>query len=71
MFIVRVLLLLLLSAPAAAVAAPYFVQCYDFGCKTTQELHFEPPTGPRYAQSSITELSIKNPSGRRYGAPSR
>ncbi len=40
MFIVRVLLLLLLSAPA--VAAPYFVQCYDFGCKTTQELHFEP-----------------------------
>jgi hypothetical protein len=41
MFIVRVLLLLLLSAPAA-FAAPYFVQCYDFGCKTTQELHFEP-----------------------------
>ncbi len=41
MFIVRVLLLLLLSAPAA-VAAPYFVQCYDFGCKSTQELHFKP-----------------------------
>jgi hypothetical protein len=41
MFILRVLLLLLSSAPAA-VAAPYFVQCYDFGCKTTQELHFEP-----------------------------
>jgi len=40
MFIVRVLLLLLLSAPAHT--APYFVQCYDFGCKTTRELHFEP-----------------------------
>jgi hypothetical protein len=40
MFFVRVLLLLLLSAPV--IAAPYFVQCYDFGCKTTQELHFEP-----------------------------
>lgn len=43
MFIVRVFLLLLLSVPAAvAFAAPYFVQCYDFGCKSTQELHFEP-----------------------------
>ena len=41
MFFVRIFLLLLLSAPAA-FAAPYFVQCYDFGCKTTQELHFEP-----------------------------
>jgi hypothetical protein len=40
MFIVRIFFLLMLSAPA--VAAPYFVQCYDFGCKTTQELHFEP-----------------------------
>jgi hypothetical protein len=38
MLIVRVLLLFLLSGPA--VAAPYFVQCYDFGCKTTQELHY-------------------------------
>ena len=41
MFIVRLFLLLLLSAPAAG-AAPYIMQCYDFGCKTTQELHFEP-----------------------------
>ena len=40
MFMVRIFSLLLLSAPA--VAAPYFMQCYDFGCKTTQELHFEP-----------------------------
>jgi hypothetical protein len=40
MFMVRIFLLLLLSAPA--VAAPYFMQCYDFGCKTTQELHFKP-----------------------------
>jgi hypothetical protein len=39
MFIVRVTLLLLLATPVSA--APYFVQCYDFGCKSTQELHFE------------------------------
>ena len=38
MLIIRVLLLFLLSGPA--VAAPYFVQCFDFGCKTTQELHY-------------------------------
>ena len=38
MLIVRFLLLFALSSPV--VAAPYFVQCYDFGCKTTQELHY-------------------------------
>ena len=36
--ILRYLLLYLVSAPLAA--APYFVHCYDFGCKSTQELHF-------------------------------
>ena len=39
MLSVRFLLLLALSGPASA--APYFVQCYDFGCKTTRELRFE------------------------------
>jgi hypothetical protein len=38
MLIVRVLILFLLSGPA--VATPYFMQCFDFGCKTTQELHY-------------------------------
>ena len=38
MFIVRVLFLFLLSGPA--VAMPYFVHCFDFGCKSTQELHY-------------------------------
>ena len=38
MLIIRFILLLFLSSPVAA--APYFVQCYDFGCKTTQELHY-------------------------------
>ena len=38
MFIVRVLLMFLLGGPA--VAMPYFVQCFDFGCKSTQELHY-------------------------------
>ena len=38
MLSLRFLLLLALSGPASA--APYFVQCYDFGCKTTQELHY-------------------------------
>jgi hypothetical protein len=32
------LLLFALSTPLAA--APYFVHCYDFGCKSTQELHY-------------------------------
>ena len=40
MFALRIIVLMLLSAPALA-AAPYFVQCYDFGCKSTQELHFQ------------------------------
>ena len=38
MFIVRVMLMFLLSGPV--VAMPYFVQCFDFGCKSTQELHY-------------------------------
>ena len=38
MLSLRFLLVLALSGPASA--APYFVQCYDFGCKTTQELHY-------------------------------
>jgi hypothetical protein len=39
----RLLLLLSLSSAlpmSPATAAPYFVQCYDFGCKTTRELRF-------------------------------
>lgn len=36
----RILLLLAFSAPV--VADPYFVHCYDFGCKSTRELHFLP-----------------------------
>jgi hypothetical protein len=39
LFIIPILLMLSLSLPAHA--APYFVQCYDFGCKSTQELHFD------------------------------
>ena len=38
MLIVRMSLLFLLSGPA--VAMPYFVQCFDFGCKSTQELRY-------------------------------
>jgi hypothetical protein len=34
------LLGLSLLAPPA-IAAPYFVQCYDFGCKTKRELRFD------------------------------
>ena len=37
--VLRVLLPLLLSAPVAA--APSFVLCYDFGCKTTRELRYD------------------------------
>ena len=40
----RLLLLLSLSWPllmSPANAAPYFVQCYDFGCKTKRELRFD------------------------------
>jgi hypothetical protein len=47
-FFLRIALLLSVSsllsmfpAQAQAQAAPYFVQCYDFGCKTTRELHYE------------------------------
>ena len=38
MLTVRILVLLLMATPA--VAAPYFVHCYDFGCKTTREVHY-------------------------------
>lgn len=38
MQIVRFILLFVLCSPA--MAAPYFMQCYDFGCKTTQKLHY-------------------------------
>ena len=38
MLFARFILLVALSSPVAA--APYFLQCYDFGCKTTQELHY-------------------------------
>jgi hypothetical protein len=31
----------LLPLGTPAFAAPYFVQCYDFGCKTTREIHFD------------------------------
>jgi hypothetical protein len=44
MFLPRTLplLILLLSLAGPALSAPYFVQCFDFGCKTTRELHFSP-----------------------------
>jgi hypothetical protein len=38
MFYFRIFLLFVFSTPLAA--APSFVQCYDFGCKSTQELHY-------------------------------
>ena len=34
----RFLLLMILTSPALAM--PVFVQCFDFGCKTTQEIHY-------------------------------
>ena len=40
----RLLLLLALGSTlltSPATAAPYFVQCYDFGCKTQRELRFD------------------------------
>ena len=40
MFVIRLMLLFSLSAPA--FAAPYFVQCFDFGCKTTRQIEFTP-----------------------------
>ena len=44
MFVLRPLvsLAMLLSLSSPALAAPYFVQCFDFGCKTTRELHYTP-----------------------------
>lgn len=38
MLLLRILMLFALSTPLAA--APSFMHCYDFGCKSTQELHF-------------------------------
>ena len=38
MRMLRILLLSLISSPL--MAAPSFVQCYDFGCKSTQELYY-------------------------------
>ncbi|MDH3761931.1 MAG: hypothetical protein OEU50_13195 [Gammaproteobacteria bacterium] len=38
MFYFRIFLLFAFSAPLAA--APSFVHCYDFGCKSTQELRY-------------------------------
>jgi hypothetical protein len=35
-------IVVLLSLASPALAAPYFVQCFDFGCKTTRELHYTP-----------------------------
>jgi len=43
-FRLQLLLLLLpglLFCMSPVSAAPYFVQCYDFGCKTTRELRFD------------------------------
>ncbi len=34
-------LLLGLALPAPAAANPYFVHCYDFGCKSRQEVRFD------------------------------
>jgi hypothetical protein len=40
MFLLRFIILSLLCG--SVTAAPYFVQCYDFGCKSTQEIQFDP-----------------------------
>jgi hypothetical protein len=37
--LLRITLWFLFCAPAAA--APYFVHCYDFGCKTTREVRYD------------------------------
>jgi hypothetical protein len=37
-FLLRLMFVLLPCSPV--LAEPYFVQCYDFGCKTTREIHF-------------------------------
>ena len=44
LFVLRIALVLSIGSPLSTIpaqAAPYFVQCYDFGCKTTRELRFE------------------------------
>jgi len=44
LFLLRIALLLPICSLLSIIparATPYFVQCYDFGCKTTRELHFE------------------------------
>ena len=44
LFVLRIALVLSVGLPLSTIpaqAAPYFVQCYDFGCKTTRELRFE------------------------------
>ncbi len=38
MWLIRFIFTLMLATPA--VAEPYIVQCYDFGCKTTVEIYF-------------------------------
>jgi len=40
MFVIRLILLLSMSAPA--FAAPYFVQCFDFGCKSHLQIELTP-----------------------------
>jgi hypothetical protein len=44
LFVLRIALVLSIGLPLLTIpaqATPYFVQCYDFGCKTTRELRFE------------------------------
>ena len=44
LFVLRIALVLSIGSPLSPIQAqaePYFVQCYDFGCKTTRELRFE------------------------------
>ena len=35
----RLILLLILSTPLSA--APWFMHCYDYGCKTTEEVRYD------------------------------
>ena len=39
MFFIRLVFLCFIAGPVTA--APYFVQCYDFSCKSNQEIHFD------------------------------
>ena len=44
LLVLRIALVLSIGLPLLTIpaqATPYFVQCYDFGCKTTRELRFE------------------------------